>query len=177
MAEAVTAAAAAPARGVSRIPRRLSGEVLHRAVAVPAPAWAVLLTAVALGAHAALWGAQAPWGQAPEAGALAIAAGLAWAGWAGRLLQRAAAVPGLAAGRRVFVDHGPYAWSRHPMYLGLAVAMLGTGLAAGAPLMAPAAAAFVAMVQTQHIPREEAALRRAHGAWYSDYAGDVPRWF
>jgi protein-S-isoprenylcysteine O-methyltransferase Ste14 len=175
MAEAVSAAAAAPARAVSRIPRRLSAEVMHRAAAVPAPAWAVLLTATALGTHAALWDVQAPWGRAPEAGALAFAAGLAWAGWAWRLLQRASAMPG--AGGRVFVDDGPYAWSRHPMYLGLALAMLGTGLAAGAPLMAPAAAAFVAVVHRLHIPREEAALRRAHGAWYSDYAGDVPRWF
>ena len=63
------------------------------------------------------------------------------------------------------------------MYLGLALAMLGAGLVAGAPSMLAAASVFVAVVGTLHIPREEAALRRAHGAWYSDYAGDVPRWF
>lgn len=164
MAEAATAAAAG-----AGLPDRIA--------AIPAPLLALALALAAGVAHALLWGTQAPWGRAPEAGAVAAAAGLAWAGWAWRLLQRAASMPGLASGRRVFVDHGPYAWGRHPIYLGLAVAMLGVGLLAGAPSMAWAAAVFVAAVHRLHVPREEAALRRAHGAWYSDYAGDVPRWF
>lgn len=151
--------------------------VANLAAAVPATVLAIGLAAAALAAHALLWGAQAPWGRAPEAGAVVLGAGLAWAGWAWRRLQRAAAVPGLASHARVFVDDGPYAVGRHPMYLGLVLAMLGAGLATGAPTMLAATAAFVAVVGTLHIPREEAALRRAHGAWYSDYAGDVPRWF
>lgn len=174
MAEAAAPSVATVANGPGTPTRRGAADLL---AAVPAPALAIGLAAAALAAHALLWGAQAPWGRAPEAGVVGVAAGLAWAGWAWRVLQRAAAVPGLASYDRVFVDDGPYAYGRHPMYLGLALAMLGAGLAAGAPSMLAAAATFVAVVGRVHVPREEAALRRAHGAWYSDYAGDVPRWF
>lgn len=176
MAEAAASPSAA-ATAASRPGAAMSRGAADLAAAVPAAVLAIGLTSAALAIHALLWGPQAPWGHAPEAGTVAVAAGLAWAGWAWRMLQRAAAMPGLAPAGRVFVDDGPYAYGRHPMYLGLALAMLGPGLVAGAPSMLAAAAVFVAVVAALHIPREEAALRRAHGAWYSDYAGDVPRWF
>ena len=59
---------------------------------------------------------------------------------------------------------------------GMAVMMLGLGLAVGVPFMAIAAANFVVIVAAVHIPHEEAQLQRAFGGWYSDYAAGVRRW-
>jgi protein-S-isoprenylcysteine O-methyltransferase Ste14 len=104
-------------------------------------------------------------------------AGLAWAAWAAWCLVRAP-VPLTEAGpARVLVDHGPYAFGRHPMYLGGAVALLGLGLAlASSAWMAAALLGFAALDRWM-VPREEAQLRRRYGGWYSDYAAEVPRWF
>ena len=88
------------------------------------------------------------------------AAGLAWSAWAAWALVRAPEPLTAAGPARVLVEHGPYAFGRHPMYLGGAVALL----------------AF-AVVDRWLVPAEEARLRRQYGGWYSDYAADVPRWF
>lgn len=111
------------------------------------------------GAAEALWRA---------AGAAVAAGGLLWAATAWWWLKR--------AGPR-FVDDGPYAYGRHPMYLGLTLALLGAAAALGTPALALVGAAFAALVHTLVIPHEEARLRHAFGGWYSDYAADVRRWF
>jgi len=104
-------------------------------------------------------------------GAATAAGGLLWATWAWFCLRQAATV----AGPR-FVDHGPYAIGRHPMYLGLTLGLLGAAPALGTPALALVAAAFATLMQRVVIPQEEAQLRRAYGGWYSDYAADVRRW-
>ena len=86
--------------------------------------------------------------------------------------------PLTAAGpARVLVEHGPYAFGRHPMYLGGAVALLGFGLALASTAWMVAALLAFAVVDRWLVPAEEARLRRQYGGWYSDYAADVPRWF
>ena len=77
---------------------------------------------------------------------------------------------------QALVDEGPFRYSRNPMALGTAGAMLGLGLALGAPLMAAAALALITVLHWLHIPQEEAELQRAFGGWYSDYAATVRRW-
>ena len=96
--------------------------------------------------------------------------------WAWATLRRAGTPLPSIAKPTVLVDEGPYRFGRNPMYLGMLVMMLGVGVAAGVPLMAVAAANFVAIVASVHIPHEEANLRRAFGGWYSDYAASVRRW-
>ena len=97
-----------------------------------------------------------------------VATGLALALWAQATLR--------ASGAGVLVDHGPYAHSRNPMALGLALVLAGLGPALGQPLAALAAPAWLAVAGAWWVPREEAALRARHGGWYSDYAADVRRW-
>lgn len=150
--------------------------------ALAAPPWASPalaaggLTLLALTAHVMLWGLSAPLGRAPVAGLAVELAGLAWALAAWWSLRRAAA-DGVARGAAaVFVDHGPFAFGRHPMYLGTVVAMAGIGLGLGAPFMGAAAASFAVLMSQVQIPFEEAQLRRAFGGWYSDYAASVRRW-
>jgi protein-S-isoprenylcysteine O-methyltransferase Ste14 len=113
---------------------------------------------------------------AAEYGLLLAAAGLAWAGWAAWLLRRAGNSLRPAAPPRVLVDEGPYRFGRHPMYLGLALALFGLGLASGTVLPGAAALVLAVLMQQVVIPHEEAQLRRAFGAWYSDYMTDVRRW-
>lgn len=105
------------------------------------------------------------------------AAGLAWSAWAAWALVRAPAPLTAAGPARVLVEHGPYAFGRHPMYLGGAVALLGFGLALASTAWMVAALLAFAVVDRWLVPAEEARLRRQYGGWYSDYAADVPRWF
>jgi len=101
-------------------------------------------------------------------GAAVAAGGLLWAAWAWWSLKQ--------AGPR-FVDEGPYAISRHPMYLGFTLTLLGAAPALGLPALAVLGMAFAMLMQTVVIPHEETQLRHTFGGWYSDYATDVRRWF
>jgi protein-S-isoprenylcysteine O-methyltransferase Ste14 len=112
-----------------------------------------------------------------SAGSLLAGAGLAWSAWGAWCLARAPAALTEAGAMRVLVDHGPYAFGRHPIYLGLWLGLLGTGLATASVAALLAAALLFAWLHWRVLPREEAQLRRRYGGWYSDYAASVPRWF
>lgn len=131
---------------------------------------------MALTGHALLWGTAAPLGRLPALGALLSLAGLGWMLWAVWHFRRAQALVFPAGAPQVLVDEGPYRYGRHPMYLGITVAIAGAALALGSPLLALAAAVFVIIVAQVHVPIEEQGLRQAFGGWYSDYAASVRRW-
>src|ERR1019366_1344717 len=62
------------------------------------------------------------------------------------------------------VAHAPYTWTRNPMYLGLATALM----------LAPVV--FIAVIDRMVIPREEETLGRLFGNDYADYKNRVRRW-
>ena len=134
------------------------------------------LALLALMAHVVVWGFEAPFGNSTLGGAALLAAGLGWMFWAGGLFRQTGTTNRRTDAPSILVDEGPYRYGRNPMYLGMTVALLGLGLALGAPFMAFAAVAFAAIVHRVHIPFEEAQLQRAFGGWYSDYAATVRRW-
>lgn len=136
---------------------------------------AIGIAAVATGLHLVLWGTAAPLGNVPVPGAVLTAAGLAWAVWAWASFRQAG-MPLEPEAPMQLMDEGPYRYSRHPMYLGITAALLGTAMALGLPLLLVGALLFAAIVHTVHIPREEAQLARRFGGWWRDYAGDVRRW-
>jgi len=140
------------------------------------PVLALGLTIAALALHALVLGAAVPWAQSVLLGGALGLAGFGWIAWAHAALRRAGTTLSSRATPKVLVDDGPYRFGRNPIYLGLVVAMLGIGIAVGAPLMALAAANFVAIVASVHIPHEEASMRRTFGGWYRDYAAGVRRW-
>ncbi|MBL8345176.1 MAG: isoprenylcysteine carboxylmethyltransferase family protein [Rubrivivax sp.] len=140
------------------------------------PRVALGLALGALAAHVAWHGVAAPYGQAPLAGAALAAAGVAWMAWAWACFRVAGTPIRPTDAPRVLVDHGPFALGRNPMYLGIAATLVGLALALGVPLLALAAAGFTTIVARVHVPHEEAALKRAFGGWYSDYAAQVRRW-
>ena len=74
------------------------------------------------------------------------------------------------------VTAGIYAWTRNPMYLGLAVALLAWAafLSAAWPLLGPVL--FVFYVNRFQIQPEERVLTELFGAEYTDYTRRVRRW-
>lgn len=140
------------------------------------PRLALALTVAALALHALVPHDAVPWAQSLAVGVPMALAGFAWMAWAWWTFRRAGTPLPPTARPTMLVDEGPFRFGRNPMYLGMVVTMLGIGVATGVPLMVVAAANFVAIVSSVHIPHEEAQMRRVFGGWYSDYAASVRRW-
>lgn len=80
------------------------------------------------------------------------------------------------AGRKdiEIVQDGPYARSRHPLYLGSLVAGLGLALSTRSLVLAMALPAVLAGLMAQAIRREDRFLAQRHGAAWAEYAARVP---
>ena len=76
----------------------------------------------------------------------------------------------------VFVVQPPYTWTRNPMYLGLATALLGLAIFFGSIVMLLAPAVFFAVIDRLVIPREEETMERLFGNDYVAYKERVRRW-
>lgn len=76
----------------------------------------------------------------------------------------------------VLVDAGPYAVTRNPMYLGMALLYLGIALGLASIGMLILFLPLVAIIQTQVIAREERYLTARFGEAYSAYRARVRRW-
>ncbi len=155
---------------------RAAGAWKAQVLAWRPPRIALALVVVALAAHVAIWGPSAPFGRLVWAGLAVEAVGLGWMLWAAWRFRTVGTPIRPTEHPRRFVDDGPFRFGRNPMYLGMAVSMLGLALKLGAPTLVLAAAAFVFILQRVHIPHEETQLRSAFGGWYSDYAASVRRW-
>lgn len=73
------------------------------------------------------------------------------------------------------VTDGPNAVSRNPMYIGMALGLVGTGLLSGRPVTTLAAAGLMATL-TPQVHREEAALAQLFGDEWTAYTRRVRRW-
>lgn len=105
-----------------------------------------------------------------------ILAGLALDVWAIVTLARSktAVMPNRAAD--TLVTHGPFAFSRNPIYLGNTVVMFGVGFVFHAPWFFVCAIAAALIAQKLAIEREEAHLKARFGdAWHA-YRRRVRRW-
>lgn len=74
------------------------------------------------------------------------------------------------------VVSGIFRRTRNPMYLGLAIALLGWTWYLAHPLAALGVPAFVAWMNQSQIPREERALERLFGEEFAHYRARVRRW-
>ncbi len=93
------------------------------------------------------------------AGGLVAAAGEAIRVWAAGHLEKS----------REVTTSGPYRYTRHPLYAGSAVMMVGFAVAANDPIVAAIAIAYVALTYSSAIRREEAFLTERFGSAYPDY--------
>ena len=74
------------------------------------------------------------------------------------------------------VTTGIYRYTRNPMYVAVALALLGWSLFLGHLLAPLGAVVFVAWMDRRQIPAEEHALRGLFGASFDRYCGEVRRW-
>lgn len=75
-----------------------------------------------------------------------------------------------------FVVVSPYTFTRNPMYLGLAVALLGFAVFFDSIVMLLGPAVFYAAIDTIVIPREEETMLALFGDQYREYKARVRRW-
>ncbi|MFV0296082.1 MAG: methyltransferase family protein, partial [Hyphomicrobiaceae bacterium] len=79
-------------------------------------------------------------------------------------------------GADALVLAGPFAFSRNPIYLGEALALVGAGISFNMLWLLVAAAVFAVAVTRLAIVREEAFLERRFGPSYLAYKQRVRRW-
>lgn len=74
------------------------------------------------------------------------------------------------------VMHGPYRYSRNPIYLGFLMISVGTVLMFANVLAFVGPIIFLAFVNTFFIPYEESMLTKAFGTSYKSYKKKTRRW-
>jgi protein-S-isoprenylcysteine O-methyltransferase Ste14 len=116
------------------------------------------------------------WGRWRLLGVLPIGAGVWLNLWADGLFKRLGTDVQPFRDASTVVTEGPYRFSRHPMYLGMVVLVLGVALLAGSlvPLIVPLL--LWSLLTVQFAIPEEAAMRRQFGTVYDAYARQVRRW-
>jgi len=77
---------------------------------------------------------------------------------------------------RALVTTGPYARSRHPMYLGAVAVLAGVAVVLGSPWAGLVALAYAAWVDRRALRAEDARLAAAFGPAWRAYAARVRRW-
>ena len=104
------------------------------------------------------------WLAHPTARSLAVGATIAALGEAVRVW----AAGHLEKGREVTMS-GPYAFTRHPLYMGSVIIGIGLAVAAASLVVAGLVLAYLAITLTAAIATEEAHLTEKFGAAYPDY--------
>jgi protein-S-isoprenylcysteine O-methyltransferase Ste14 len=109
-------------------------------------------------------------------GIAVMALGLGLGLWASYLFNRAKTgiVPFTPA--TFLVLGGPYRVTRNPMYLGMAVMLLGAAVFLASLTPFAVVPLFVVLIDRRFIRAEEAMLERAFGSPYLDYKASVRRW-
>ena len=74
------------------------------------------------------------------------------------------------------VTTGVFRLSRHPMYLGFVLILVGAAALAGSATPFLVVAVFLAFMDTVFVRSEEKKLSRTFESAWSDYAADVRRW-
>jgi protein-S-isoprenylcysteine O-methyltransferase Ste14 len=106
---------------------------------------------------------------------LAVAA-VALAIWAGRTFLRAGTPVRPFRTACLMVAHGPYRFTRNPMYLGLVLLLAGLACWLGTPLPPLVIPAFIWLITRDFIRPEEHMLHQRFGDAYLAYCARVRRW-
>lgn len=75
-----------------------------------------------------------------------------------------------------FVTSGPYRFSRHPMYLGLVLTLLGVALLLGSLVPFLAVPVFFALMEEVFIPKEEENLTAAFAEHWAKFRTRLRKW-
>jgi protein-S-isoprenylcysteine O-methyltransferase Ste14 len=75
-----------------------------------------------------------------------------------------------------FITEGPFAWSRHPMYLGMVAILLGISLICGSLTSFTGPLVFWVIIRLRFIRAEEQSMAEVFGEQYNDYKSRVRSW-
>ncbi len=140
------------------------------------PRIALLLTILAAAAHWAFHHGESVRFFLPWTGTLVGGAGFSLMMWSWVIFKRQdlAICPLQVTGH--ITSAGPYRFSRHPMYLGMFVMMLGLALVVGTLPFYLSAVGYFAIMNIVFCPYEEKKLANAFGQEYARYRDEVRRW-
>jgi protein-S-isoprenylcysteine O-methyltransferase Ste14 len=82
----------------------------------------------------------------------------------------------LTATSRILITHGPFAYSRNPMFLSGVMMWFGWAIFYGSALIAIVVALLWTLADRLKVPQEERGLEARFGDTYRDYCRRVPRW-
>ncbi len=133
----------------------------------------VLLAATLAGFFLPLRIVPAPWSYL---GTLPVAAGAVLNLWADGIFKRRGTTIKPGGKPTVLVTDGPFGFSRHPIYLGMTLILLGAALLTRCVAALATPLAFVWAMDDRFIPLEEANMRKAFGREYAEYAARVRKW-
>lgn len=144
---------------------------------VPPPLWALFALAATYGLSLAPGLSTLPLLQTRPAGLIVVVAALAllFTAMIQFRLANTQLLPTSAA-NNALVTNGVFAFTRNPMYLGMAAVHLGLALGLGSIGGLIGLAFAVVAIQTQVIMREEAYMATRFGADYDRYRQQVRRW-
>jgi len=140
------------------------------------PTWLFASVVLMVGLHFVLPLAHVvptPWNLA---GIVPLAVGLWLNVWASGLFRRADTTIKPFQRPASLVAHGPYRFSRHPMYLGMALVLAGVGVMLGTAGPLVVVPAFVWAMEAAFIRAEERDMEAAFGDEYRAYRRRVRRW-
>jgi len=75
-----------------------------------------------------------------------------------------------------FIDHGPFSFSRNPMYLGMAAFLFGTKIFLGSIISFIGTILFIIAMEIVFIPDEEKSMVDAFGTEYENFKAKVRKW-
>jgi len=75
-----------------------------------------------------------------------------------------------------FISFDPFGFTRHPMYLGMALSLLGSAVFTGSLAAFASPVVFVVLMEVLFIPFEEENMERIFGSEYTEYKRRVRRW-
>jgi len=109
-------------------------------------------------------------------GGMLILVGVAVILWAARLFSKAGTTIKPFQEPSRLVVGGPYRWSRNPIYLGMALILIGFGLLLGTLSPFVIVPLFIYLIQQRFILPEETMLEKSCGFAYAEYKRRVRRW-
>ena len=140
------------------------------------PVWMVFGVVVIFAADEFLPGPRFSGAAAQFLGSALLVAGLALLVLAGGLFSRADTGMVPFRDTRVLVTHGLYRYSRNPMYLALALVLLGVAVTVGSTVALLVPVAFLLIMDRRFIRAEERQLQALFGEEYRAYCRRVRRW-
>lgn len=109
-------------------------------------------------------------------GIFPMLAGLLVSGWASRLFKEAATTIKPFVQSSCLITEGPYRFSRHPIYAGMALFLIGVAVLLGTVTPMPVVLAFILAADKVFIRGEERAMEQTFGDAYVEYRKRVRRW-